>query len=342
MKGLDPVLAQRIRELRASLNMSQGEFATRLGVIRTQVVEWEKGERERPSCEKILEMAELAPEREQRMWFLKWAGVNIGTLKMDICDENHETSKIPGATTFLEIPCFGEASIDNHGIVGGSPREFIPIPSSQIGHSEALFWVSSEHRPPWVENREEFVLVNGGMRSFKSLWMCLTAVFFSCFPVSDEILTNLVPFPLGWSQRPRSSYIDPDRSKSLREAEQALYRDREFGGELEKRTVYRIEDLLRQGILTGRLHIGYDLDGEFSDTSEEGEVGPWRLALEVRHPWSHFSPNIAISDWKFGRPPDPDTLTLQDFELKEGVHILGEVIGWFGSHSIDSQRHRTT
>lgn len=336
MRDLDPVLAQRIKELRISLNMVQGEFATKLGVVRTQIVAWEKGERERPSFEKILEMAELAPSKEQRMWFRQKAGVNLDQLRKDFDDERHADSGRPRTGELHEVPLFDESSFDKCGALGGSPRGFIPVPSSLIENLESIFWLSSAHRPLHAKASEQFVLINRETAHLANLWKGLTAVFFSWFPVSDEILTHLVPFPMGWSVRPPRTYVDPDRSKSIRDAQQAIYKERDFGGELEKRTAQRIEDQLRPGILIGWLKIGSDLDGDFSEPIEQGEIGPWRLALEVRAPWSDFPLNIALSEWKFGRPPNLESLALQDFALKEGVYILGQAIGWLGSNSSGS------
>jgi DNA-binding transcriptional regulator YiaG len=63
MRSLDPVLAQKISDLRNQLHLNQAQFAEVLNVTRTQIGEWEKGTKERPSTEKMLAMAQIAPTR---------------------------------------------------------------------------------------------------------------------------------------------------------------------------------------------------------------------------------------------------------------------------------------
>src|ERR1035437_10074778 len=83
----DVVLANRVKELRTRLGLLQAQFAERLGVSRTQVVEWENGAKVRPSLEKLILMAKLAPDAEARMWFWAKAGVNLDALKADFRED---------------------------------------------------------------------------------------------------------------------------------------------------------------------------------------------------------------------------------------------------------------
>src|ERR1035441_7339374 len=80
----DPELAQRVRALRTTLGLHQGQFAEKLKVSRPQVVLWEKGVKERPSVEMLLEMASFARTRESRVWFWRKAGVDLDAIKDDI------------------------------------------------------------------------------------------------------------------------------------------------------------------------------------------------------------------------------------------------------------------
>ncbi len=88
---------------------------------------------------------------------------------------------------------------------------------------------------------------------------------------------------------------------------------------------------MRPGFLTGWIHIIYGNEATLS--ADLSEYDPWRLALRVHAPWSGFSPNVALSEWQFGRPPDVEELLLSDIKLLEGVLVLGEVVGWIGKQS---------
>lgn len=88
---------------------------------------------------------------------------------------------------------------------------------------------------------------------------------------------------------------------------------------------------MHPGFLTGWINIIYGNEATLS--ADAGECDPWCLALRVHAPWSGFSPNVALSEWQLGRPPDVEELLLTDVKLLEGVRVLGEVVGWIGTQS---------
>jgi transcriptional regulator with XRE-family HTH domain len=223
MRGLDPALPLRIKELRASLDMVQIEFARRLGVTRTQVGAWEKGDKERPSVEKLLQMADLAPSRADRMWFRRRAGIDIESLKLDLLDETREQKNLLAAESTLKVPVFGSLSLDRNGNIAQVWKGALALSSSRFGRSNSISCLMSDRRPPWVDDEDELVLVDRSVIEPKDLWKKPAAVFFSSFPASIDSLSRTTPFPLGWSSRPLTDLIDPATSRNLKDLSRDLY-----------------------------------------------------------------------------------------------------------------------
>jgi transcriptional regulator with XRE-family HTH domain len=91
----DPVLAERVKQLRGDLGLTQAEFANLLKVNRTQVGCWERGERERPSIGKIIEMASLAITAKERIWLWERAGVNLDLISSTLREKPQEPTTEP-------------------------------------------------------------------------------------------------------------------------------------------------------------------------------------------------------------------------------------------------------
>jgi transcriptional regulator with XRE-family HTH domain len=327
MRGLDPALALRIRELRTSLKMPQGEFATKLGVIRTQVVEWEKGDRERPSFEKILEMAELAPNRELRMWFRRKAGVNLDAVRSDIEEERANSSEPQPQGDVIDIPFFGDLSVNRNGPIGRIHKGIISVPAGRVSQPDEVLGVLSAYRPPWVTSSDEIVFINTGVTKISNLRDRMAAVYFSCFPSSLRTMVAWkvpphTPFGFDYPE----PYLDPDKSRAFREAIREQYPD------LEETPRQEIEHALRPGILVGWLHIECDSNDK-PDGFGEGTITRWRIGLEARGPWSPYSRRIALSEWQMKNMPGPFLENPPNIRLKRGVRILGEVFGWIGVQS---------
>jgi transcriptional regulator with XRE-family HTH domain len=65
---------------------TQRAFANALGVSQATIATWEKGD-ERPARERFLDLAKLASTKEERLWFLAEAGVDIGLVKSDLRED---------------------------------------------------------------------------------------------------------------------------------------------------------------------------------------------------------------------------------------------------------------
>jgi transcriptional regulator with XRE-family HTH domain len=269
MKGLDTALAQQIRQLRESLRLSQGDFAERLGVARTQIVAWEKGDKERPSFEKILEMAELAPDRDLRMWFRSKAGVNLDALRSDFENERAASGEMHFSEDVIDIPVFGEFLVEPDGSIDRTLKGSIPIPYERVKQPDAVLCLSAVYRPPWVISSEEIILINTGVSDFPNLRERMAAVFFPSFPRSS--LTSLAQFPTRFRYAPPEPYLDPDKSLAVH----AYLRQKDPKIEPE----IALENEVRPGILTGWLHIDYD-SGATASNGEE-QISRWRLVLQL-------------------------------------------------------------
>ncbi|MGA9671136.1 MAG: helix-turn-helix transcriptional regulator [Terracidiphilus sp.] len=77
-------LKKRLIAVRGSA--TQRAFANALGVSQPTIATWEKGD-ERPARERFLDLAKLASTKEERLWFLKEAGVDLGLVKSDLRED---------------------------------------------------------------------------------------------------------------------------------------------------------------------------------------------------------------------------------------------------------------
>jgi DNA-binding transcriptional regulator YiaG len=76
LEGPKPEWAAKVFELRKTrLNLTQRQFAARLGLTITTVSSWETGT-QRPSVEHYIKMAGIAPDPEQAIYFWSAAGID--------------------------------------------------------------------------------------------------------------------------------------------------------------------------------------------------------------------------------------------------------------------------
>jgi transcriptional regulator with XRE-family HTH domain len=329
MKSLDPALALRVKQLRDDLGLSQIEFASLLRVTRTQVWEWERGIKEKPSIEKIIEMASLAPSIENRIWFWEKAGVNLDVIKADFREQLRTRAGERDPDKTIEIPVFRNLTKSPHGKLEYIADGNIALPSDLIDHPGSVACFAPERRRPWITRDDDLVLIDRSLTQPKDLWEKLSAVFFSSLPITNEAMMGAVPMPLGFIARPRPAFIDPKRPTNYRAVTDFLYPRGESPSEPQKRYAQLIEEASGPGFLVGWLHVilaGDDVDLEF-DTSDSP---PWRLALTVQSPLSSFCPRVALSDWRYTHMPDTEYLTVSQVPLLPGIEILGQVVGWLG------------
>ena len=74
MKQTLPKWSQQIKAFRRSVGLSQTGFASKLGITKKTVADWEQG-RQEPSARRYVQLAKMA-EEEQALWFLERVGLD--------------------------------------------------------------------------------------------------------------------------------------------------------------------------------------------------------------------------------------------------------------------------
>ena len=69
-----PKWSQQIKAFRRTADLSQTGLASKLGITKKTVAEWEQG-RQEPSARRYVQLAKMA-EGEQALWFLEQIGLD--------------------------------------------------------------------------------------------------------------------------------------------------------------------------------------------------------------------------------------------------------------------------
>ena len=69
-----PIWSQQLKAFRRSAGLTQTELASKLGITKKTVAEWEQG-RQEPSARRYVQLAKMA-EGEQALWFLERIGLD--------------------------------------------------------------------------------------------------------------------------------------------------------------------------------------------------------------------------------------------------------------------------
>ncbi len=69
-----PQWSQQLKAFRRSAGLTQTGLASKLGITKKTVAEWEQG-RQEPGPRRYIQLAKMA-EREQALWFLERVGVD--------------------------------------------------------------------------------------------------------------------------------------------------------------------------------------------------------------------------------------------------------------------------
>jgi len=334
VKVHDPELAARIKELRNGLRLYQAQLADRLKVSRTQVVGWEQGAKERPSVEKLLEMARLAPTAEARRWFWRKAGINLDALKADFREEIGQRTNIWNPGQALRVPIVPEFKVGAHGELLGTEDGSLTLPIERFPHPASVVCLKCAKRPPWIINDGDLVIVDKSVMHFHKLRRTMAAVLFDPFPVPDDsfMWKDFRPRSLSLL-RQKSILLDPVVSRSLTVTHMNRRRhkgDESDESEHEDQVLRFLEDSARSGLLFGWLDVKYA-------SSERNRVmrpkkNPWCLVLRVQSPLSPLSTEISLSEWETDSDPEDYDDGMQfELLLHKSVRILGEVIGWIGA-----------
>ena len=75
-----PQWSQQIKAFRRNAGLSQTGLASKLGITKKTVAEWEQG-RQEPSARRYVQLAKMA-EGEQSLWFLERVGLDRKFLRI--------------------------------------------------------------------------------------------------------------------------------------------------------------------------------------------------------------------------------------------------------------------
>lgn len=318
MKALDPTLADKIKELRMSLGLLQAQFAQKLSVSQTQISEWEKGTKERPSVEKLLEMARLASTGESREWFWRKAGVDLESIKAHFGEEIRCRTDHWESGQFLRVPMVRELSVGSNGELVGAGEGALELPTKGLANPASLICLMGSYQPPWILRDGSRIIVDRSETALPRLLGSMVAVYFEKFPLLDESLyggpLDSCPVP-DMLLKEFLDRIDPGGVLSV-EAERT------------RRWELWMAQAKRPGFLVGRL----DLEGVGvpSYHYRPPKRGGWQLVLTLQAPLYRFDEVIPLSDWQKRDDPEAIHPTTLPQLFPESVRIIGKVLmTWF-------------
>jgi transcriptional regulator with XRE-family HTH domain len=165
----DLELASKVKELRTSLAISQSALAELIDVSRSQVVEWETGGNERPSVEKLLALAKIAPDAQIRRWLFLRAGVDLEVIRRDFHEEvSLRITTAPDLETgvdisnaFFDIPIWDAEHIESEGpIPSRAGPGKITLPLRILPHPTSTLGLICSTIPPWSMSSGDLVIVD--------------------------------------------------------------------------------------------------------------------------------------------------------------------------------------
>jgi transcriptional regulator with XRE-family HTH domain len=319
MRALDPVLAGRIKELRSSLGLLQTQFAQKLNVSATQISEWEKGAKERPSVEKLLEMASIAPSEEYREWFWRKGGVDLESIKSHFREKVQRRSSLWESSQYLRVPIVRELSVGTNGELLGAEEGILELPAKELSNPASIICLMGANRPPWILRDGSRVIVDRSVTEPQKLLGSMAAVYFEKFPLLDDSLHGTCPPP---PTRLPNMFLE----EFLEKIDPGGY----FSDEPERRQRRELmmEQAKRPGFLVGRL----DVEGVDRPSLHwsEPKAGPWRLVLVLQAPLSQIDEIIPLSKWETAGAPGVNPSAPLPPLFPESVRIIGRVLmEWF-------------
>lgn len=314
-------IGQKVRVVRTSLGLSQSKLAERLRVSRSQVAEWENGKEERPSAERLLEIAKIAPSKDLRSWFLTTAGVDLEMVKEDFHQEV-QFAPTTGPGRSLKLPVWRVQSKSLDGGVIQLPMETLPFPTELAPHPLMTIWLKTGERWPWFLRDGDLFVVDRSVTDPRYLLGKVSVFYLNPYPASDsrigsEEYSMLLDAAKSWRSNPvKDRPLDNVRR-------------------VQRGAAYQV----RPGFIVGWFDIQFSSDfmgRDDEDEEREPDPNPWRLILRTGSISSHIRRVVPLSNWQiFGHPLEDESIDLEPL-IRQGAEIFGQVLAWASPESSSS------
>lgn len=297
----DLELSKKVKQLRESLDVPQTGLAELLRVSRSQIVEWEGCGDERPSVEKFLEMAKLAPTTELRRWFFLSAGLDLDTVRRDFQEEIKLAFSQEQKSDGFRIPIVDVSEL----LLGkdAAIRKSVKNPSitlDYVPHPTSTICVSCGENPPWATSSDDLVIIDLAAQNLQSLVGRMVGVLVDQFAKESRedrrpsLFQRIAMLP-GFESR-----IGSDRSKAKRECAFAV-----------------------PALIVGRLEIQFESD---ADPDIDPNVDTWRLVLRLGLQATKKG-MFTLSEWQLLSKSSVASISFESI-IRKGYRLIGEVIGW--------------
>lgn len=306
----DAELSSKVKELRAGLGYSQRILAETLHVSRSQVVEWENGVSERPSTDRLIEMAKICPSRALRKWFWSRAGFDLESLKSDFQAELFT----PTASTqsILNVPVITDRGLSWDEFIRKSPDGELTFPARLLVHPQSAVCLRFSGQSSWFTENTPAVIVDRTADDPEELVKKSIVVFF-----------DRLPFNL------RRPFVDYDMEANTIEWMRKVLKERSRRAAGHSASSLEAEE--KPGLLAGQLDLQLIDELHISP----GDSRLWRVVLRT---WNiqntPESRDIPLSDWQTSGPKSETGVMLGPI-LRSGVHIYGKILSWISPELLD-------
>lgn len=300
--------AKQFAALRREMGLTQEELAQRLKANRSQVAAWEGGV-EKPSAERLIELAnsDLSHSLKLRLW--KLAGIEESVLLSAAAEEMREQFKTPEAAHTLAVPVFDELadSIDHQ-------VERVLLPAKFFGDGKLIvaFRFPAARGFPSVFSEGDILVLDGSEPEPLAL-------------IGRLVLVLLDPFPEGYEMDRAASDKARDR---LRDAPRIAYSDlHDPDPQPAAEEAYRVAR--RAGHLAGWIEVQH-AEGEARNI-RRNPSGPWRLVLQLSSNERYQGSLIDLTGWQNQGSPDQGNPSKYGPLIPKGTQIVGRIVGWMSA-----------
>lgn len=189
-----PAWTEKIKSLRASLGMTQQDFAKQMNTFQTNVSAWESGN-QNPSAETYLRLSELASSPSEALWFMQQAGLSRRKLLSIAGALLREQVAPPSEGEIVRVPLVAV-------VTDGSARGFVAVSADLVPNPTSTFAaIAADHFSEPLIKRGDTVLIDGSVRNVESLCPGLVAAKHEALDEHDRSPDGWNGLRIGWLER---------------------------------------------------------------------------------------------------------------------------------------------